>query len=277
MIIYKNTFKDTRVLNIDFPIEDQYYASGNIAVVADGITRDPIGISDFSLVSPKELLDKYPNPSGAELAAKAIIESFHDFKGDLKQHLIYANKKVKTLNDANISECDYLQNDYYGAVASCAYIDNNILHWAYICDCGIIVFDSLGNIKFQTDDDKEKTSDPYINNTIGTTWNLPESRVIVRRDYRNNINNIQDGKCVSYGAITGEENAINFIKAGSLELQKDDIVIIYTDGFRSYLHEKDFIDQILNFNQNTFEIYIEEKRKMDYRKYGKERSLVIMK
>ncbi len=103
--------------------------------------------------------------------------------------------------------CDYLENDYYGAVASCMHIENNILDYAYICDCGLIIYDKEGNVKFQTEDEKELYSDPYINQ-IGIPWNLPEARVIVRRDYRNNLSNIKDGKCVSYGALTGEESAI---------------------------------------------------------------------
>ncbi|MDO5557151.1 MAG: hypothetical protein Q4G05_02785 [Clostridia bacterium] len=33
----------------------------------------------------------------------------------------------------------------------------------------------------------------------------------MRNKYRNNLGNIQDGKCVAYGALTGEESAIKFI------------------------------------------------------------------
>lgn len=276
MILYENTFENIKTMNCDFPMEDKYYALDNFAVVADGITRDPIGISDLSSASFKEMIQKYPRPSGAEYAAQVIVDSFKNKQPNLKNQLIEANKKVKELNDKYIKNCDYLQNDYYGAVAACAYINNNILYWAYICDCGVIVYDKDGNIKFQTEDDKEKYSDSYINK-IGIPWNFPEARIIVRKDYRNNINNIIDGRCVSYGALTGEDSAINFIKSGELELEDGDIVVVYTDGFSKWLNEKDFIQNILNFDKIVFEDYVESKSKTDYENYGKEKTLVLLK
>ncbi len=273
MLIYKNTFDNIKT--IDFPIEDQYYANDNEAIVADGITRDPIGISDFSKCNEKEFLEKYPRPSGAELAAKKVCESFSNSKGTLKERLLIANKDVKKLNEKYIKNCDYLENDYYGTVASCISIQDNILHYAYICDCGVIVYDKEGKIKFKTEDDKELYSDPYINK-IGIPWHLPEARKNVRSKYRNNLNNIVDGKCVSYGALTGEDEAINFIKEGNINLNNGDIIIVYSDGLTHFLNDKDFINQILNFEKEKFEQFIKNKSK-DYEKYGKEKTIIIYK
>ena len=255
MLVYKNTFENIKTINCSFPIEDQFYASLNDAIVADGITRDPIGIDDLATISPQDFILKYPRPSGAEIAAKEICETFAKTKGTLKERLIDCNKSVKKLNDKFISVCDYLQNDYYGAVASCIHIENDILDYAYICDCGVIVYDKLGNVKFQTDDDKMIYSDPFINK-INIPWNLPEARVIVRRDFRNNLNNVYDGKCVSYGAITGEESAIEFIKYGQVSLSNGDIILVYSDGFTNFLHDKEFISQLLSFKKECFEIVI---------------------
>lgn len=276
MLVYKNTFDNIMTLNCNFPVEDYCYASENEAIVADGITRDPIGISDLSTCSPKDFLERYPRPSGAELAAKLICETFSKTNGSLMDKLMKCNESVRELNNKYILKCDYLENDYYGAVASCVSIENNVLNYAYICDCGIIVYDRLGNIKFQTEDDKELYSDPYINK-IGIHWNLPESRVIVRRDYRNNLSNIQDDKCVSYGAITGEKSAIEFIKTGQFELSEGDIIVVYSDGFATLLHEEEFISQIISFEKLEFERYIENKSKIDYQKYGKEKTLVLFR
>lgn len=276
MLVYKNTFDNTMTVGLNFPIEDQYYANDNEAIVADGITRDPIGISDFSKCKNQEFLEKYPIPSGAELAAREVCSTFSNTTGSLVNRLIEANRSVKRLNDKFINECDYLENDYYGTVASCISIDDNILKYAYICDCGVIVYDKDGNVKFKTEDDKELYSDPYINK-IGIPWNLPAARKIVRSEYRNNLNNIVDGKCVSYGALTGEETAISFIRSGLLKLGDEDIIIVYSDGFSYYLTDKDFINNIINFNKDSFEKYIEEKSKKDYEKYGKEKTLVMFK
>ena len=243
MLLYKNTFDNVMTIGFDFPTEDQYYANENEAIVADGITRDPIGISDFSKCTKQEFLEKYPRPR---------------------------------LNEKCINKCDYLENDYYGTVASCVSIEDNILNYAYICDCGVIVYDKNGNVKFKTEDDKELYSDPYINK-IGIPWNLPEARKIVRNEYRNNLNNIIDGKCVSYGALTGEESAVSFIRSGQLKLEDGDIIIVYSDGFSYYLAEDELINNIINFNKDNFENYVEEKSKEDYEKFGKEKTLVIFK
>lgn len=276
MLIYKNTFDNIKTIGLNFPIEDQYYADNNEAIVADGITRDPASISDFSKFTNEEMLKHYPNPSGAKLAAKKVCESFSKSNGTLKERLVIANEDVKELNKEYIKNCDYLENDYYGAVASCVSIKNDILYYAYICDCGVIVYDKNGNIKFKTEDDKELYSDPFINK-IGIPWYLPEARKIVRSEYRNNLNNIVDGKCVSYGALTGEESAIHFIREGNIHLVDGDIIIVYSDGISSYLNDNEFISQLLNFDKEKFEEFIEKKSKEDYEKYGKEKTLVMFK
>ncbi len=272
MLIYKNTFDNIMTVGFNFPIEDQYYANDNEAIVADGITRDPIGISDFSKCTKEKFLEKYPRPSGAELAAKEVCSTFSNITGSLVERLVEANRSVRRLNEKYISNCDYLENDYYGTVASCISIEDNILKYAYICDCGVIVYGNNGDVKFKTEDDKELYSDPYINK-IGIPWNLPEARKIVRSEYRNNLQNVVDGKCVSYGALTGEKSVINFIRSGQLELQEGDIIIVYSDGFTYYLNDKEFINNIINFNKDIFEKYIEEKSREDYEKYGKEKNI----
>ena len=105
----------------------------------------------------------------------------------------------------------------------------------------------------------------------------PKQEKKVRSEYRNNLNNIVDGKCVSYGALTGEEDAINFIRSGKLKLEDGDTIIVYSDGFSYYLNEFEFINNIINFDNAVFETYIEEKSKEDYEKYGKEKTLVMFK
>ncbi len=201
MLIYKNTFEDESVKGYNYPIEDQYYAEDTIAVIADGITRDPDGVTDISEYSFLELLQRYPRPSGGELAAKEIIHTFRNSSSrSLKERLIECNRAVKKLNNQYIKKCDYLQNDYYGAVASCCQIRDEWLEYAYICDCGIIVYNSKGKVKFQTEDDKKIYSDPYINK-IRIPWEKSEARVIVRKDFRNNVNNIRDGRWSYYRRV----------------------------------------------------------------------------
>ena len=261
------------------PQEDKIYATDNEAIIADGITRDPIGITDFNSVSFDELVNRYPNPSGAAIAAEEIIKTFKISTGTLRERMIKCNEAVKEINNKYIKKCDYLENDYYAAVAASLKIDDNKLYYSYICDCGIIIYDKDGNIKFQTDDDKALV-DPYINNKANInhlSWNLKEARILVRKEFRNNIDNIIDGKCVSYGALTGEENAEYFIKEGTILLDNKDIVIIYSDGFTNFLKEKEFINNIINFNEKDFINYLSKKEKEDKDKYGMEKTIAIYK
>ena len=99
MLIYKNTFDNIKTSNFEFPIEDQFYATETEAIVADGITRDPIGVSDLSVCSNEEFLEKYPKPSGAELAAKTICDTFSKTNGSLMEKLIKCNESVRKLNN----------------------------------------------------------------------------------------------------------------------------------------------------------------------------------
>ena len=91
MIVYSNTFENINTLNCNFPIEDQYYAKDNIAIVVDGITRYPVGVHDLKSITFEEYKEKYPLPSGAELAAKEVIKCFEYEEGTLKQKLIRCN------------------------------------------------------------------------------------------------------------------------------------------------------------------------------------------
>ena len=276
MILYNKTFDNIKTIGFNFPIEDAYFCKGNFAVVADGITRDFTGYKNTRGVSPLELATHYPNPSGAEYASKEICKSFeNDYNKiinnelSLKGAFINANKKVKELNDKYIKECDYLENDYYGAVASAAYIHNNVLYYSYVCDCGIAVFNNKGELKFKTNDDMASVDSHF--DTSPYEWYDPEARVIVRRDYRNKPNNKY-----SYGALTGEKEFENFIREGSINLEKDDLVIVYSDGFSSYLVEKDFYKNFTILNKEEFEDYINKMSKTDYEKYGREKTVIII-
>ncbi len=279
-ILYKNTFDNTITQKYDsnFPREDQFFANKKVAVVADGITRDPIGISwTETKENLKKAIEHYPRPSGAELAAKEVASTFeHNFTGNLKETMILANNNIKLLNEKYVPVCDYLENDYYGTVAAATFIENHILYYAYICDCGIIVYDKNGKIIFQTEDEYEKISRPFFKK-LPYLWEDDRARVIRRRDYRNNLNMICDGKCVSYGALTGEDSAKFFIREGMLPLKNDNVVVVYSDGFFNYLHDPQFIEQILNFDKMNFEKYVQQKATENYGLYGKERTLILLK
>ena len=134
---------------------------------------------------------------------------------------------------------DYLQNDFAACVASAGIISNKTLHYAYVCDCGVCIFDKNGKLKFKT---KNEGPNPKIGREItkhpkkyGLSWKDPRCRARTRSHYRNNPK-----ESLSYGALTGEKTALKFIRTGVKKLNSKDIIIFYSDGFIPIIFSKKF-------------------------------------
>jgi len=271
---YKITLPDIKYGHLT-PEEDAYSQTDNIFAVADGISRDPSYEMDFTKTSPEELLKNYPNPSGATMAAKTFCEIFTKVAksgNDIKNAFIKANQEIKTLNEKYVPEVDYLVNDFYGCVACGGIIENGILKWGVVGDCGIVVYNSQGEIKFETPNSFSTFENFVRAGKIQFKWEQQEGRKLVRTKYRNKPDQLIDGVCASYGALTGEETAENFIYTGELELHKKDLVIFYSDGFEATVKSPEFYLKILDTDK--FEQYSLELAKTDREKYGKERTLI---
>lgn len=267
MIIYEKVFSK---VNGDgfYPKEDFYYIDEKKAIVADGITRDPIGI--LNLEDCKGCISKfYPRPSGASIAANTVVETLKNARtGTLFEVFKRANKKVKEINEKYNGIYDYLENDYYSTVASAVQIKENLIEYAYIGDCGIILMDKDKTIKFQTENGVKEAIKHF--DTKGIPWSNKEARKWIRKNYRNNKN-----EKYSYGAFTGEESALLYIKAGILKKEKGDIIILYSDGFYPFL-KKEFFEIVLTKEQSKIDLYIENKIKQNKKIYGEEKTLLII-
>lgn len=269
-VIYAKTFPKFSAPE-GHPLEDAFFADNRIAVIADGITRDSIGCPNLNVSSDEDIYRNYPNPSPASKAAQLVAETFSmncNNTKNLDELVFLSNISIANLNKNVV--CDYLENDLAGCVFSTAYIENNILHFSYICDCGIIVWDKYGNIRFQTNDDKLEV-DPYIAEALrAVPWELPECRVLVRKDFRNNPNNFSsDGKCVSYGALTGEVSAMHFVKYGTFKLNPGDVVGIYSDGFEPFFKRNDFFENLSNIDEYVHQLESQ-------RGYGSEKTFILV-
>ena len=271
------------------PAEDSMLVEGRVFCVADGVTRDPISPKNITDLSTEDLLKKYPNPSGSRLAADLFCESFIKFLNKkiptlktIKNAFIYGNEKITELNKKNPSNIDYLVNDFFSCVASGGVIYNNKLYWGGICDCGIIIYDKQGKIKFQTPNwmksfekyEKKKLHKPDFN------FSQAKYRKMVRSKYRNNVKMIVNNECVSYGALTGEKEAEQFMKFGEIYLDKGDLIVFYTDGFENtILHNRFFItiyQKTINLMEKHFIPYSLTLASQDYHKFGRERTLIAI-
>ena len=281
MLLFAKTYENTRTIWYNFPVEDVFWCDEKCAIVADWVTRDPIWLPDFSGVSLSDFINNYPRPSWWALAAEKAVQAFKDnFNVKLDDRLLVCNREIQKLNDELNPGVDYLENDYFATVVAAIEIEDLKMFYSYICDCGVIVYDNNWKIKFHTDDCKKMYSDKYIDKYMESKWlkwASPQARFDIRKYFRNNIENIQNGNCVSYGCLTGEDNAKFFIRNWCVSLDVGDYIIVYSDGFSWFLHDEDFINQIIHFNEKELDSFIEIKSKSDYGKYWSEKTVVLFK
>lgn len=261
------------------PIEDSFLIEDNIFSVADGITRDPISPLDFRDLSTEELLKNYPKPSPAKAAADLCCRSFIKFSRknpNPKLALIFANNQIRKMNKQRNPHPNYLVNDFWACVAAGAVINQNKLHWATIGDCQVAIFHNGGKLKFLSPDGVEDFRD-YISKNSGH-WRNPDRRRYIRSQFRNNPKNIVAGKCVGYGALTGEKNAEKFIISGSREIKKGDLAVLFTDGFAGVTGQKEaprWLSKSFE-DQSSFINYDQVLARKDYQKFGRERTLIAV-
>ena len=119
-------------------------------------------------------------------------------------------------------------------------INKGLVHWGYIADCGVAIFDEKGNMRFKTEDDGPSKHDALMwkdPRLQSLKWENPIARMIIRRDYRNN-----SGKQCAYGVLTGEDSSLYFVRTGVQELRPRESLIVYTDGLEHLLGMGEFSD-----------------------------------
>ena len=265
------------------PPEDYFESDGRAFVVADGITRDPDCQIDLNERNVLESLKYYPNPSGARFAAEKACQEFmaycsHTSDETVRDSLIKANRAVKILNDENIKYVDYLINDYWGCVAAAAVIKDDKLFWGVIGDCEVVVFSNSGQVKLKSPNSMEAFDRAVEVQSIKFDWAKPQGRKKVRSQFRNNPDQIINGECTSYGAITGESSAEKFIYTGEFQLENGDLVLLYTDGFAPTIFHQEFFGTCYSKGISEFEQKLIPFNlgliKSDPIKFGKERTLL---
>ncbi len=261
---------------IQFPEEDYYYLEGSIFCVADGVTRDLIAGDIRPYPKTKEeatyIAEHYPNPSGAFEASKIIANNFVKYlknvqnadETDVKKAIEKANKDVWAINQNR--KIDYVGEDLYCSEAVGGIITEQYLYCFGIGDCYIKVYDEEYNEIFTTENDHlwmEKFEDEYLKNGE-YNWMDPRYRLLIRAGLRNNNIVTYNGEKVGYGALTGEDRAMEFVKIYKVPLEKAKYIAAYSDGCMQYFENKEEIKHTL---ENPDRINLD----------GSERTLVIYK
>lgn len=256
---YSNRYQNQMYTKYDleFPEEDYYYIENNIFCVADGVTRDLIGGEIRPYPKTREeaeyIAKHYPNPSGALKSSKAIADNFVKYLSEVKEineNAVFeaikkANKHVWEINKDR--KIDYVGEDLYCSVAVGGIITDEALYCFGIGDCYIKVFDENKNEIFTTINDHEwmeAFEDEYLRNGE-YNWMNPRYRLLMRAGIRNNYIVTYKGNKVGYGALTGEDRAMDFVKIHKIPLDKAKYIVAYSDGCMPYFENQEETEKTL--------------------------------
>lgn len=233
--------------DITFPEEDYGKAEGNIFCVADGVTRDLIGGEIRPYPKTKEeakyIADHYPNPSGAFASSKIIVDSFIKYikefdqnidEEKIKEAIKKANKDVWEINKNR--KIDYVGEDLYCSEAVGGVISGQYLYCFGIGDCYIKLFDENYHEIFSSENNHlwmEEFENEYLKSGE-YNWMDARYRLLIRGGLRNNYIVTHNGKKVGYGALTGEDRAMDFVKIYKLNLENVKYICAFSDGCIPY-------------------------------------------
>ena len=153
-----------------------------------------------------------------------------------------ANKRILKWNMRNVPNPDYVLKDFAGCVASGTSLNNDLVYLGFLTDCGVAIFDEMGNLRFRTENQGPDKYHKHIwqDERLQTMdWKNPEARIIVRRDYRNNPSEKN-----SFGVLTGEETAMDYVRTMTQEIKPNEHLIIYTDGLEPVIFSGEFADKL---------------------------------
>ncbi len=234
------------------PTEEAYRVDTEIGAiaVADGVTRDPMKYLPSGFLGKLKFMWYYPKPSPAKKSADIFCETFplvlkdFDTKDEkaVRKAIEEANNRIGYWNTQNIPNVDYVTNDFAGCVASGTVEQKGIISWGFLTDCGVAIFDEKGNLRFRTESEDPHRLDKYIwqdSQIEGKSWNQPEVRVRIRSHYRNNPNEKH-----SFGVLTGQKEAMSYVRAGTQEIRPNDYLAVYTDGLEPIIFSGGFADKL---------------------------------
>lgn len=234
---------------------DSFHQNDNRFCVADGITRDLTNGDEFKL--PRNAKDalkfllNYPQLSELRAVANTCTTIFTSSnKTELKELLEQINISIRFYNDTFLrGQGQYLGRNNFGVTAAGGIIDNNRLKGFNIGDSNIILLDkfcdTIAKTKDDVKDNKEKREKyiieehyPEIDN-IDVLWHNNEFRSWYRETF---INTSAVG---SFGALNGDEEALDHINYYDFDLNRVHFILSYTDGFEETMENKNKTYQLL--------------------------------
>lgn len=223
-----------------------------LLVAADGVSRGPF--DDKS---------KYPYPSPARKAAKIAVDKMGEHLSqiddvtpeDMLDAVRKANEAIRELNrDLGLWEnTDYLTNDLAGTVIASAVQKDSEMVYTFMGDSRVALIGQDGQLKWVSEDEITPIRGHFPKKEdVGVT----ERFVQVRRDFRNN----PSAPHPTYGVLTGEDSALEYVRTGSIEYVPGDVLIAYTDGVTPFIHEDDdFRKLVISGNMEEINRYMGDR------------------
>lgn len=207
------------------PNEDRFYCApeAGLACVADGVSR---------LV---KATDVYPSPSLAELAASRLVEECVVLGRSIASGTISltAAQLVDVFRATSEALGDFVQQhgpfdlssrDYPGTIGTVMAASPDTLTWAHLGDTLLLLLRGNGGAVLTRD----QVADFRAWRTANLTTlpaNMPDRVRYLHGSVRNNT-----ALAHSYGVLTGEPSAVQFVETGTTPLERGDRIVLATDG-----------------------------------------------
>ena len=279
MKIFSATYRDFVRFDVK-PNEDALLVSKKLPImaVADGVTQSHYKNGRYALPYGAKLAAKIFCKSTVNYLEKSLSENYSlvrtnkRIRNSINESFDVANQKIRELNVKHglaDKRMDYLQHDWFDTVGVAAVVIKNILHYGFVGDCGLAIFNKHNKKIFQTKDmvrpaiEKfEKIYPDFESFPVG------KRTFIIRHDFRNNPDK------TGYGSFTGEENVQHYYAFGTKKLNRGDLVVLYSDGFFNLLKNTEFIKVLRFRDKKKLDKFVMQKVKENPKKYGDDRTFV---
>lgn len=205
-----------------------------IFAVADGVSRSRINGS-------------YPELSSvcaAKQFCDTVVEALRQPTHSMYSAFMVANVAIAELNsshDITRQTVDYFHNDYLACVGIAGRFSNiypRRFEYGYIGDCGMFVYDANYVPKFLSEDRIA------ILEQFREAWGIEDEKE--RYIYwRYMLRNHPNAPYMTYGALTGEMNALHYLKTGYVDLVSDDTLVLFSDGIYPFIFHQGFRKEII--------------------------------
>lgn len=209
---------------------------------------------------------EYPTPSPARTAAEIFCKTSVEFLEHtlplvdfrcMRKAFRVANREIRKFNEEQgISmekgTLDYLEHDFAGCVGVLGALKGNTLRYGYIGDCGLMVFDKNLLLALLT------PNECAVLEQVREMWGFSSGET--RRLFWNrSLRNHPQAGYLTHGVLTGEEEALSYVKTGVVELKNKDTAVLFSDGMLPYLFDR-FVREAI---AEALESHMDEAKKKE--------------